>query len=154
MQPLTDAQVDAMPAGREIDALVATEVMEFAWMKDNRTSNRRILLPTRQRYLVLRPWIVPADGSEREAAYPYEYVPRYSEDIAAAWQVVTRMASDYYIELRADKAGQPQCWFRTPDLTSRFVSMAGVSTVDEMPLAICRACLKAALRKRESKAAQ
>lgn len=65
-----------MDAGRELDALVAEKVM--GWEVD-RSANRLI-------------WLFVAPNGKRG---DITICPPYSTDIAAAWQVVERMNSDW-----------------------------------------------------------
>ena len=61
-----------MKAGRELDALVAEKVMGWTW--DGKTA----WSPTGSRL-----WMVRKD--------PYWWLPYYSTDIAAAWEVVEKL---------------------------------------------------------------
>lgn len=107
-----------MKAGRELDALVAEKVMGWD------------LVPTR--HLVrLRYFRQP--GTDSRAARERCYLPRYSEDIAAAWGVVEKL-SGYERKLEECSEG----WCFTFEAGEEFWGQA-----DTAPLAICLAALKA-----------
>src|SRR3990172_8418422 len=77
---VTPEQIDALPAGRELDALVAEKVMGWtitAWASGEPWGNREIFEPSGR-------------GPHRKAAH----VPTYSTDIAAAWEVVQKLEAD------------------------------------------------------------
>jgi len=60
-----------MQAGRELDALVAEKVMGWKWLERDEFNEYRHLTPNGQKIQVA--------------------VPRYSTDIAAAWQIVEKI---------------------------------------------------------------
>lgn len=125
---LSREEIENMPAGREMDALIATRII--GWKIDDLTA----ISPT---------------GS-RNARIPHGdwWLEYYSTNIAAAWEVVEWMREngfsfmliehadpngDYIIEFwRRDNLDEPQ------RLSCRF---------EEAPLAICRAALLATLEK-------
>ena len=136
-------QIDDMPAGRELDALVAEKVMGWritAWNDGEPWGNREVFPP-------FEPINgIPADCdciSHSEAGEP----PHYSTDIAAAWEVFQKVtdlgyipaiaqctsgwACDFWTEEAADETGRV-------DYIHKFREYGQVSA----PLAICRAALK------------
>ena len=101
-----------MNAGRELDAMIAEKVMgvEVNWREIRRTE--------------------AAGGNYRELVG----TPRYSTDIAAAWEVVTRFANErYYVRLELDADG---VWWAQ-------IGSAEDAPAKSPPLAICLAALKA-----------
>ena len=109
------SNIDTMPAGREMDALVAEKVMGWADINSNAA-------------LV---------GGLCDDKRNWKPLPFYSTDIAAAWEVVEKIKGNYgncrFITEWVPKAKQWSCggdgydcgWGKTA------------------PLAICRAALKA-----------
>ena len=74
----------------------------------------------------------------------YELVPHYSTDIAAAWQVVEKLRTegfDFFIETRGSRSPCSVEVFRTGKTSSEFDT--GEIFADTVPLAICKAALKA-----------
>ena len=121
LKTLTPEQIDAMPAGREMDSLVAEQVMsiKIGW------SYSMIDWKTKPRPQV--PFIA-GTGTE---------IPYYSTDIAAAWKlVVGNFTLDY-----PKFYGKWRCCFylKSESSGSRF-NFIGIA--DTAQLAICRAALK------------
>lgn len=145
---------DEMEANHETDMLVAERVMRWKWMSridDSSNSN-----PYRSA------WLFPLDSEDVDTGRidsfgepiitrgpsgivgPFReydggrkestYVPRYSANIEAAWQVVEKLRDGLRFELR-----------RRPD-GGYWVSFGEEMTAeaDTAPLAICRAALRAA----------
>lgn len=115
-----------MEAGRELDAVVAEKVM--GWKKtpvDN------------------YPWqMLPPDATELKV----KSCPRYSTDIAAAWQVVERFRRGSEQTGVAACVGIEICDGCEPDTTVWIYSpmIAHVEVTEQnAPLAICLAALKA-----------
>ena len=110
---MVDMNYDDMPAGPEMDGLVATKVMEweqvdsFAWCDSDGT---------------VRTWDV-RDGNPIRHWHP-------STDIACAWEVLEKLRRHIF-QLSDDEG-----WCCT--FSMRFNAKA-----DTAPLAICRAALKA-----------
>lgn len=137
---------DEMPAGRELDALVAERVMgadvsiapmhtwelnadgtidTVAWDSDYHNGPSC----TRCGYS----FCIHCEGETAYTAAPCQVEPpRYSTNITAAWQVVERMRNP---DFRLNKDGDWGCSFGGE---LRFVGLA-----DTAALAICRAALKA-----------
>lgn len=78
-QTLTAEAIDAMPAGPEMDRLLAERVMS-ARVRRNSDGLYDLIIPGQPRSV---------DWVERDGAW--EGVPHYSRDIAAAWQVVEHL---------------------------------------------------------------
>lgn len=108
-----------MKAGLELDALIAEKVMGWHFVGTF----------TLDPELNCDRWARDQNGLER---YFHE-VPKYSTDIAAAWQVVEKMIvySEHHFLL--DKGGAWLCRFRE----------GGLSPGETAPHAICLAALKA-----------
>lgn len=111
-------KIDERESGRELDALVAVKVMGMVFLDPE---NPPIHIPG--------------------------VIPRYSTDIAAAWEVVEKIKATssrgYVLDfIRGEwTVGSRSCGDAgEPEL---YDSEAG--TAEEAPLAICRAALKAAL---------
>ncbi|HAM42103.1 MAG TPA: hypothetical protein DCP69_12450 [Candidatus Omnitrophica bacterium] len=124
---MTPEQIDALPAGRELDALVAEKVMGWtitAWASGEPWGNREIFEPSGR-------------GPHRKAAH----VPTYSTDIAAAWEVVKKLDADGLVWAIADD----EVYFAKGDPDSPDYRFGGVGLYPfvDKPLAICRAALKA-----------
>lgn len=118
-----------LEAGPELDALVAEKVMGWKWER-NATGTVSHLMP---------PHYVPKLGDE---LFPH---PKFSTDIAAAWEVVEKLSQHFHLKLNSPfVTGQPWFagftesgvtgWNGVPDFTAKG---------DTAPLAICRAALKA-----------
>ena len=120
LKTLTPEQIDAMPAGREMDALVSEQLMgiKVGWAKE--VGSVLILFEP-------HPFVV-GTGTE---------IPYYSTDIAAAWKlVVGNFTLDY-----PKFYGKWRCCFylKSESSGSRF-NFIGIA--DTAQLAICRAALK------------
>jgi hypothetical protein len=125
---MTAAEIDAMPAGREMDALVAEKVMGFVVMRHRDVDGQHIEHGPDE-------WMRGPDGEAPRYAYMVP-VDHYSTDIAAAWEVVEKLKPDdwaFRVEVLDDGD-----WWASFSATAE--SWAGT-----VPLAICRAALKAAL---------
>lgn len=129
-------------AGRELDALVAERVMglkcrfergvEAAWQ------DHKPVAWSPNDYIVLS-----QSGSPEPCFYipsrmhSYLIVPRYSTDIAAAWEVVEKMWSSKYEAFVRTFRGQWSASFADNG------NIIGQVDAETAPLAICRAVLKA-----------
>ena len=133
--------IDEMPAGRELDALVAKKVMGWritAWNDGEPWGNREVFPP-------FEPINgIPADCdciSHSEAGEP----PHYSTDIAAAWEVVEKMEACPY----PHGAEIGSAYVDGLDGYIVAFGRGGPEPIDvaefavTAPLAICRAALKA-----------
>jgi hypothetical protein len=145
---MTIEEIRQMPAGAQIDWLIATEIFNgrkptleqiemvkvisfqfghYGGEDDNFAETALIApLPHRNRYT----------GAEFCFVQPRQY----STDIAAAWRVVEKMHADGWFYDVGDEV-------ETPEHYARFhrQSGAGFALADTAPLAICRAALIAKL---------
>jgi hypothetical protein len=116
---MTAEQIDAMPAGREMDALVAERVMGWVRHPDS----------------MYRHWCErQPDGTLRflDQCEPLHTVRPWhpSTDIAAAWEVVEKLVSEQGLHL----------WWHNVWLVD--FALSGAQRAETAPLAICRAALK------------
>ena len=111
--------IDTMPAGREMDALVAEKVMGWDIC-----------------------WAVPyKDGTKCPLRSNGEQVPHYSIDIAAAWGVVGKLLKNRVLHVCGSVKDGWDVWI--PEVATG--AAPKTSKCDTFPLAICRAALKACL---------
>lgn len=69
----------------------------------------------------------------------WDIYPRYSVDIAAAWEVVEAMnGRGFWISVYSDSAGTATCWIGEANIIARLPMANGGA-----PLAICRAAILA-----------
>lgn len=121
-----------MPAGQQLDALVAEKVMGWRWYPCALNDAQKILAPSRE-----------ASDTVRIGQGVMGLVPDFSTDIAAAWPVLEKLAEQgLRVELhdcRPDEGAQSwRVLFSGAD--TRTVAYAYASTP---MLAICRAALLA-----------
>lgn len=102
-----------MPAGREMDALIAEKVMSVDFGNRSRSVQRRL----------------------------NETLPKYSEDIAAAGEVVDKAYIHALRRIVNDEPDRPALW---QALIYADLVFSGIG--ETLPLAICRAALLAVLR--------
>lgn len=123
-------------AGRELDALVAEKVTGYAWERDG------------DDYALMR---VPGTNQcameiNRGERY-YALLPRFSTDIAAAWEVVDAMRQRGFAfkMFRADSTDDSaKTWAAFAPSGSDIVDETYAEAPDDTaPLAICRAALAA-----------
>lgn len=98
---------DNVPAGRELDVLVAEQVMGFVRVTDDTSDynhvrhGNEVLLPPGATLHSLREWL-PRKG---QIPFGYFVTQRYSTDIAAAWRVVERLRDQGYRFALKDQPG-------------------------------------------------
>jgi hypothetical protein len=152
---LTHEQIDAMEAGREMDALVAELVMgwteihkhdEMGWSgigPNGPSNNSWRTLPSTMKSISKN---VCTFKMEK---WPYANVRKYSTDIAAAWQVVERFDRRLVdIDIRSDTQDDGELWgagFIEYFEEGEGFKAIGSAAADTAPLAICRAALKAVI---------
>jgi len=133
--------IENMPAGRELDAIITERVMGWIWCVWVYTYTTPPY-PYGQRFRFLGEpdryanWLEKWDGKEEMPNYSqseeYEW-PEYSTDIAAAWQVVEKFPG---VTIQ-----------HNPDTNRWHVYLrkveGGYADADTAPLAICRAALLA-----------
>jgi len=143
---MTRDEILNMPAGREMDALVAEKVMGWINVEKTTWSNFRA---DGTRF---------GGGEELRGTPPNHYdinpvmypVKNYSTDIAAAWQVVEKMQAAHewyfhfgnklYIFNIVDDNGEPEEDHR--------ITLVAHNTSHTAPLAICRAALLAVMEEK------
>jgi hypothetical protein len=135
--------VSTLPAGRELDALVAERVMGMVWRHSDSPpagfrSPRMYDTPWR--------WLIPSDNAYPRATgdeKPYlENIPHYSTDIAAAFQVVEKLrADDYQVIVVCEPVGEKRQF--SCEIARLSDRGSDVETGDTAPLAICHAALRA-----------
>lgn len=119
-----------LPAGRELDALVAQKVMGRVAFRD---SFQRI----------------DAEGlelwweNEKDEAEPARVLPRYSTDIAAAWQMVETMQSIGFAFQMTDKLHGITRYMVVFGFHGENYHIGGTGISEDAPHAICLAALSA-----------
>lgn len=115
-------------AGRELDAIVAEKVVGYRWVKGG-----TFLLDSHLSVAVL----VEANGTHLDT----KNLPRYTSDIAAAWEVVEKLHEmGLYVAISKDPdrfTWDVRGWNDKTN-SNRFIGFA-----ETAPLAICLAALKA-----------
>lgn len=123
---MTTAELLAMPAGRELDAIVASRVMGWA-SADVDTA------------------MLCASGSIAACSeMTTGHVPDYSTDIAAAWLVVERIHEHGHAITVERWLGNPELGKWSAAFTLENGHDTGQCVAESAPLAICRAALVAA----------
>lgn len=150
MDTLTKEQIEAMPAGRDMDKLIALQVMGYTmyhYDKDVAEMCYYMLLDAEGDAVVFRANYREGEHATEEKAWAD--CPAFSADIAAAWQVVDKLRADGYghghtlpSPLPAHFDPLPRwaliSWtFYKPD------HKTGYNRAETTPLAICRAALLA-----------
>lgn len=124
--------VDEMPAGRELDALVAEKVMRLG-VRNGDT------LETQQRGIIA----IWEDGVVRTLMrddISYVSLHNYSTDITAAWLVVKKLKADGIHLWKLGEEDSAPGWTASMGLNLKPGVHAWAETA---PLAICRAAFKA-----------
>lgn len=132
---MTRDEILNMPAGREIDALIEENIF-----KSVSCNNWAI-----QRYYP-EEWIRINSSCEHERCHPLGFVPRYSTDISAAWEVVEKFVEQdckchIYRYGNWNKKDGKRCW--QVFLGDNKYNLFPYAEADTAPLAICRAALLA-----------
>ena len=113
-----------MPAGRELDALVAEKVMGF------------IKLPF--------PGLPKYQKPTKDGVVPLYYVPNFSTDISAAWEVVEKMCDGDKNKFMIYRFGfgpkKPKIRWRV-SWGQGWENLLSYCDAESAPLAICRAAL-------------
>lgn len=130
-----------MPAGPEMDALVAEKVMGWRWRKSSATGRRCLFSPTRW-----PEWFTAlADGTEGIVGdwdRP-THIPRYSTDIAAAWEVVEKMRANGYAPQIRPWGARWAGWGVADDRDGDIDLCRNFGSAETVPLAIVRWALAA-----------
>ena len=142
---LTREAVLVMPAGPELDALVAERVLGWVRHRSKLESGRWSLFPPGE----APDWMVPAtDG----AGPPITSWEPYSADMTAAWRVVAHLHSRRFsaaVSLDVDHTqGDAFAYFRGQAPRRRGRDPEGSARAATAPLAICRAALLTTLEER------
>jgi ABA sandwich protein len=134
---LTREQVLGMPAGRELDALVAERVMGWRYCKAIGTPEYdSILYEPKEVAGHLESAVLPGPSAKPLFRYTMSY---YSTKLAAAWEVVNAAA---YVTLTKSSDNDPPDWFCSVQWKNGPDAFAAA---DAAPLAVCRAALLAVL---------
>lgn len=115
---MTREELEQMPAGREMDALIAERVMDYKLI----------------------------DGPEslevgKMMYYTPDQIPAFSTNIGAAWLVAEKMNRDYFtLEIHSSVLSGAGVRFWGPNSGPTYSA-----TAETVPLAICRAALIAVM---------
>jgi hypothetical protein len=149
MTPQPSINYDTLPAGQELDALVAERV--------TKVEPRRVAFATRdggqsaafwedrEGFTTKRDVAEWAQKHDHQVSEWLEY-PRYSEDIAAAFQVVENLKADGWRFVLSSREAYTELWwcgFERPAHWESNQSQVGKATAETAPLSVCRAALKA-----------
>ena len=133
-----------LEAGRELDARVGEQVMNWRWLNFGRSYGGVAMLPPEewQKYLpeyLANNTVVSCTGN------PPERLPRFSSDIAAAWAVIEKMRErEIMVSVSWGKDGGWWCSIR------RTAWPFEGPYADAAPLAICLAALAVSEGKEEA----
>jgi hypothetical protein len=141
-------ETTSLDEGRELDALIAERVMGYRWCVWPNVESRFLDLHWDKERAGSTP--LPATGDEPTSHYALSTVPCYSTDIAAAWQVVEKIAArngDTVVSVThnsrdGERIGGEEKYFCTIEDISDGIEEWEAEGVTA-PLAICRAALKA-----------
>lgn len=118
-----------MKPGKEMDQLIAERVL----------GRKAMLMPGGGLHFMDIP--VPKTPDGRVMASPYTFVPHYSRDIAAAWEVVEKLAPDGFVLYRSWDVKSKPVWVVAQDCQDTLASE--LARHESAPAAICLAALKA-----------
>lgn len=148
---LTRSQIEQMPAGREMDALVAEHVMGWKWRRSNVTGCRCIYPEG-----CYPEWMdKPADMTEPLVA-DWEhgrFLLSWSKRIEYAWGVIEKLDADgWWPSVDSVAPGDCRVDFYNHHRAARG-EISGWDNVsaETAPLAICRAALLTQLKPKEGK---
>lgn len=126
---MTRDEILKMPAGRELDALVATKVLGYTYDPESWVE-----------------WGITSPDGNREGEL---FLRAYSTDIAAALEVVEKMRGDNWrfgCSSREFGTGDNWwAWLENPPHWESSDTKSATAEADTLPLAICRAALLAML---------
>ena len=116
--------IDDMPAGREMDALVAEKVMGYEHCKD----------PAEY-------WGIPDAPKDNKNWKHYSRIffgdpPKFSTDIAAAWEVVEKLdgyARDEFHDIMGDECAMRDLWELTSKKAALTICYAALQAVGYEP---------------------
>ena len=146
---LTAADIDAMEAGTELDRIVAEKVMGYSmyhYDKDYKDACYWMLIDSEGDSVEWKPNY--RDIEHKTEAEAWAACPKFSTDIAAAFEVLDKVSKNYrlwFANLRMhgmekEDGTQVETW--VADLTGEPRKVASAPTP---ALAICRAALKASI---------
>ena len=150
---MTDEEIDAMPAGRELDILVARLV--FGLEVKNRTCRPDPECGGWYEVESLNDDDDPNDYTIGATNLPcylddeiWEVVPEYSTDISATWLMVEKLLETHGVSIVAHNKTWYQCNLDIRDKKTRYPSEIAhdgdaFANAETAPLAISRAALKA-----------
>jgi hypothetical protein len=125
-----------MPAGEELDRMVAERVMGRRWLKNTKGAVGWAC--------VSRDAVDGFAGDEWDGVWVDPTTPDYSTNIAHAWEVVEHLLK--FSRSQSVSVGyHPDhgCYFATVDSGAMTELPGPITLGDTAPLAICRAALKA-----------
>lgn len=125
---MTEDEIRNLPAGREMDALVAQQLFGWMFIASNFVHNLEYGT------------MIPPNGWKRDNFIPDE-CPHYSTDIAAAWEVVEKMRGMALAMTMGKGDDAYQC--RIFDGRIAPEAYRVLVSAETAPLAICRAALLA-----------
>lgn len=135
---MTPAKMDALPAGRELDALVAEKVMglciERAWYD---ARGYRLPDPHDPEIPCHEIYYAPRGA----ANFGTLEIPHYSRDIEAAWEVVEKLTERFSVLVGQFHRGGTACKLTSWEIDGEMIHANMLA--EAAPLAICRAALKA-----------
>lgn len=132
---------DEMPAGPEMDFLVATEVLGQEPPEVSEEFVRGVRWGWRRlgEYCWEKRMIDPDEGWYAEAHWPQPY----SVNMSLLTELLKKLVEDEYAaDIGIPSDGSVQCNISTGGKSGKFLVYGLAETVDEIPLAVCRACLK------------
>jgi hypothetical protein len=127
-------------AGREMDAWIAEHVMGWEWWRSRHTGRRCLYAPGKN-----EEWMQElATGDEPLVAdWKMISIPRFSADIAAAFEVVEKIKDTFAKGEGFELWWNPSEKFWEVCLEQDYDSCKKTVTADTAPLAICRAAREA-----------
>ncbi len=166
---LTSSAIDALPAGRELDALVAEQVMGWECVHRMTLLPKEIWVAEAEREFEAEYGTKPPSGwamDQTWADYSGDHPPKwcekcqkrpsqfqsgqyvlrpYSTSIGAAWEVVEKLNKKFHLRLISPfEPGEPYfAGFSPHGMTGWDGRPHFEAGADTAPLAICRAALKA-----------
>lgn len=154
-RPYTDDEIDAMEAGRDLDATIAIHLFGWKWMlrKGENDTALRFLAPPNYKE---RDSDLPSNGNEPcWSDWDSMGLPHYSAILSSAWLVIEKMDEDgFWCQMRTPfgKGSNNDGYWAgfTPHLTTGWNGRPDHQTsAESMPLSICRASLKCAMEEKE-----
>lgn len=152
-----------LPAGRELDAMIAERIMGLNvvarnwpcgwaegfyqaqhWPQRGHEWFRETGPVYAEVQTIWPPQVDPRHPDDPWGPYTdVQPVPFYSTDITAAWQVLTHLQEQGYVPSVSRHRSEPDAWWACFSREHRTPDDVGEATGDTAPLAICRAALAA-----------